>query len=143
MYYTNLIKPTSIAAVISTSLSQVSKWLSSLYKAMMPMVNVWWVTELQEAKVPIETVCSSGPLASRWSHALESLKNGEMSPLFLFEFFEFSTYSTKINLSNLRARMKVLANQVLIGCQSPIISASGFRGHSFDLKTFGWRILDR
>jgi hypothetical protein len=48
----NLIKPRSICAASSTSLTEVSKWTSSFYKAVYPKVNDLWVSKRRKANVP-------------------------------------------------------------------------------------------
>jgi hypothetical protein len=48
----NPIKPRFICAASSTSLTEVSKWLSSFFKAMFPAVNDLWVSKLKKADVP-------------------------------------------------------------------------------------------
>jgi hypothetical protein len=40
------------AAASSTFLTEVSKWLSSFFKAMFPAVNDLWVSKLKKADIP-------------------------------------------------------------------------------------------
>jgi len=51
----NPIKPRFICAASSTSLTDVSKWLCSFFKAMFPMVNDLWVSKLKKADVPCDS----------------------------------------------------------------------------------------
>jgi hypothetical protein len=51
-FYRNPIKPRFICAMSSTSLTEVSKLLSSFYKAIFPMVNDLWASKLRKACVP-------------------------------------------------------------------------------------------
>jgi len=46
------IKPRFICAARATSLTEVSKWLSSFFKAMFPVVNDIWASKLKKADVP-------------------------------------------------------------------------------------------
>ncbi len=48
----SLIKLRFICAVSSTSLTEVSKWLSSFYKAIFPMINDLWVSKHRNVQVP-------------------------------------------------------------------------------------------
>ncbi len=48
----NPIKPRFICAASSTSLTEVSKWLSSFFKDIFPAVNGIWVSKLKKADVP-------------------------------------------------------------------------------------------
>jgi hypothetical protein len=48
----NPIKPRFICAASSASLTEVSKWMSSFYKAIFLMVNDLWVSKLRKADVP-------------------------------------------------------------------------------------------
>jgi hypothetical protein len=54
----NPMKPSFINAASSNCLTEVSKWLSSLYKAILPVVNDLLVAKLQEADVASQTSCS-------------------------------------------------------------------------------------
>jgi hypothetical protein len=51
-FHKNPIKPKFICAASSTSLTDVSKWLCSFFKAMFPVVNDLWVSKLKKADVP-------------------------------------------------------------------------------------------
>jgi len=51
-FHKNPIKPRFICAASSTSLTEVSRGLSSFFKAMFPMVNDLWVSKLKKAEVP-------------------------------------------------------------------------------------------
>ncbi len=46
-FHKNPIKLKFICAASSTSLTEVSKWLSSFFKAMFPVVNDLWVSKLK------------------------------------------------------------------------------------------------
>jgi len=48
-FHKNPIEPRFICAVSSTSLTDVSKWLCSFFKAMFPAVNDLWVSKLKKA----------------------------------------------------------------------------------------------
>jgi hypothetical protein len=54
-FHKNPIKPRFICAASSTSLTDVSKWLCSFFKAMFPMVNDLWVSKLKKADVPCDS----------------------------------------------------------------------------------------
>jgi hypothetical protein len=51
-FHKSQIKPRFICAASSTSLTEVSKWPSSFFKAMFPAVNDLWVSKLKKADVP-------------------------------------------------------------------------------------------
>ncbi len=52
-FHKNLIfKPRFICPASSTSLTEVSKWPSSFCKAIFPMVNDLWVSNLRKTDVP-------------------------------------------------------------------------------------------
>jgi hypothetical protein len=51
----NPIKPRFICAASSTSLTDISKWLCSFFKAMFPMVNDLWVSKLKMSDVPCDS----------------------------------------------------------------------------------------
>ncbi len=51
-FHKNPIKPRFICAASSTSLTEVSKWLSSFFKAMFPAVSDLWVSKLKKADIP-------------------------------------------------------------------------------------------
>ncbi len=54
-FHKNSIKPRFICAANSSSLSDVSKWLCSFFKAMFPTVNDLWVSKLKKADVPCDS----------------------------------------------------------------------------------------
>ncbi len=49
-FHKNPIKPRFICAVSSTSLTDVSNWLCSFFKAMFPTVNDLWVSKLKKSR---------------------------------------------------------------------------------------------
>jgi hypothetical protein len=108
-FHKNPIKPSS------TSLTGVSKWLCSFFKAMFPMVNDLWVSKLKKADVP----CDSSWILNDSTGVVEVIINVNLSrseidkasPL-LLQSFDFSTLCTKIDLVDLKAHMRVLLNKV-------------------------------
>ncbi len=114
-FHKNPIKPRFICAAISTSLTDVSKWLCSFFKAMLPVVNDLWVSKLKKADVP----CVSSWILNDSAGVVEvinelNLSRSEIdkaSPL-LLQSFDFSTLYTKIDLVDLKACMRVLINIV-------------------------------
>jgi hypothetical protein len=54
-FHKNPIKPRFICAANSSSLSNVSKWMCSFFKAMFPTVNDLWVSKLKKADVPCDS----------------------------------------------------------------------------------------
>ncbi len=54
-FHKNPIKPRFICAASSSSLTDVSKWLCSFFKAMFPTVNDLWVSKLKKADVPCDS----------------------------------------------------------------------------------------
>jgi len=54
-FHKNPIKPRFICAASSISLTEVSKWPSSFFKAMFPVVNGLWVSKLKKADVPCDS----------------------------------------------------------------------------------------
>jgi hypothetical protein len=56
-FHKNLIKPRFICGTSSTSLTEVSKWVSSFFKAIFPTVNDLWVPKLQKAGGPCVSSC--------------------------------------------------------------------------------------
>jgi hypothetical protein len=114
-FYKNPIKTRFICAASSTSLTDVSKWLCSFFKAMFSMVNDLWVSKLKKADVP----CDSSWILNDSTGVVEVINNLNLlrseiykaSPL-LLQSFNFSTLHTKIDLVDLKARMRVLINKV-------------------------------
>jgi len=103
------------AAASSTFLTEVSKWLSSFFKAMFPAVNDLWVSKLKKADVP----CVSSWILNDSTGVVEvinklNLLRSEVDEAFplLLQSFDFSTLYTKIDLMDLKARMRVLINKV-------------------------------
>jgi hypothetical protein len=54
-FHKNPITPRFICAASSTSLTDVSKWLCSFFKAMFPTVNDLWVSKLKKPDVPCDS----------------------------------------------------------------------------------------
>ncbi len=85
------IKPRFICAASSTSLTDVSKWLCSFFKAMFPTVNDLWVSKLKKADIP----CDSSWILNDSTGVVEVINNlsrsaiDKSSPLLLqsFDFF--------------------------------------------------------
>jgi len=102
--------PRFVCVVSSTSLTDVSKWLSSFYKAILHVVNDLWVSKLGKAHVHHV----SSWILNDFTGAVDLIKSPKFlrsadeksSPLWL-QSFEFSTLRTKINLVDLKAHMKV------------------------------------
>jgi hypothetical protein len=67
----NPIKPRFICAASSSSLTDVSKWLCSFFKAMFPTVNDLWVSKLKKADVP----CDSSWILNDSTGVVEVLNN--------------------------------------------------------------------
>jgi hypothetical protein len=111
----NPIQPRFICAASSTSLTDVSKWLCSFFKAMFPTVNQLWVSKLKKADVPRDSSWilngSTGvvEVINKLNHSRSEIDKA--SPL-LLQSFDFSTLYTKIDLVDLKARMRVLINKV-------------------------------
>jgi hypothetical protein len=82
---------------------------------MFPMVNDLWVSKLKKADVP----CDSSWILNDSTGVVEVINNpncsrskiDKASPL-LLQSFDFSTLYTKIDLVDLKARMRVLINKV-------------------------------
>ncbi len=114
-FHKNPIKPRFICAASSTSLTDVSKWLCSFFKAMFPTVTDLWVSKLKKADVP----CDSSWILNDFTGVVEvinklNLSRSEIdkaSPL-LLQSFDFSTLYTDIDLVDLKAHMRVLINKV-------------------------------
>jgi hypothetical protein len=85
------------------------------FKAMFPTVNDRWVSKLKKADVP----CDSSWILNDSTGVVEVINNlnrskseiDKASPL-LLQSFDFSTLYTKIDLVDLKARMRVLINKV-------------------------------
>jgi hypothetical protein len=54
-FHKNPIKPRFICVASSSSLTDVSKWLCSFFKAMFPTVNDLWVSKLKKTDVPCDS----------------------------------------------------------------------------------------
>jgi hypothetical protein len=95
------IKPRFICVASSTSLAEVSKWLSSFFNAMFLVVNDLWVSKLKKANVP----CVNSWILNDSTRVVEiinklNLLRSEVykaSPL-LLQSFDFLTLYTEINL---------------------------------------------
>jgi len=96
-------------------LTDVFKWLCFFFKAKFPMVNDLWVFKFKKTDIP----CDSSWILSDFTRMVEVINNlnrsrseiDKASPL-LLQTFEFSTLYTKIDLVDLKARMRVLINKV-------------------------------
>ncbi len=114
-FHKNPIKPKFICAASSSSLIDVSKWVCSFFKVLFPTVNDLWVSKLKKADVP----CDSSWILNDFTGVVEVINNlnhskfesDKVSPL-LLQSFDFSTLYTKIDLVDLKARMRVLINKV-------------------------------
>ncbi len=110
----NLFKLRFICAASSTSLTEVSKWLSSFYKAIFPMVNDLWVSKHRKVHVPFGShwiLNDSTGVLDVTKLKLLRLEVQQASPL-LWQLFDFSALYIKIDLTNLKAWMKVLTNKM-------------------------------
>jgi hypothetical protein len=93
------IKPRFIYAASSTSLTDVSKWLCSFFKAMFPTVNDLWVSKLKKADVP----CDSSWILNDSTGVVEVINNlnrsrseiDKASP-FLLQSFDSQLYTLKL-----------------------------------------------
>jgi hypothetical protein len=102
-FHKNPIKPRFICAASSSSVTDVS------------MVNDLWVSKLKKADVP----CDSSWILNDSTGVVEVINNlnhsrseiDKASPL-LLQSFDFSTLYSKIDLVDLKARMRVLINKV-------------------------------
>jgi hypothetical protein len=65
-FHKNPIKPRFICAASSSSLTVVSEWLCSFFKAMFPTVNDLWVSKLKKADVLVIVVGFSMTLQEWW-----------------------------------------------------------------------------
>jgi hypothetical protein len=92
---------------------EVSKWLSSFFKAMFPVVNDLWVSILKKAEVPCVSSwilnASTGVVEVIIKLNLSRLEGDKASPLML-QSFDFLTLYTKIDLMDLKSWMRVLIN---------------------------------
>jgi hypothetical protein len=90
----SLIKLRFFCAASSSSLTEVSKWLSSFYKAIFPMVNDLWVSKHRKVQVPFGSHWilndSTGVLDVTKLLKLLRLEVYQASPL-LWQLFDFST----------------------------------------------------
>jgi len=108
-------KPRFIYAASSTSLTNVSKWLCSFFKAMFPMVNDFWVFKFKKANVP----CDNSWALNDFTGVVEVINKfnisrfeiDKASPL-LLQSFDFSTLYIKIDLVDLKVYIRVLINKV-------------------------------
>jgi hypothetical protein len=115
-FHKNPIKPRFIYAASSTSPTDVSKLLCSFFKATFPTVNDLWISKLKKADVP----CDSSWILNDSTGVVEVINNlnrlrSEIdiaSPLLLSQSFDFSALYTKIDLVDLKARIRVLINKV-------------------------------
>jgi len=115
-FHKNPIKPRFICAANSTSPTNVSKWLCSFFKVMFPTVNDLRVSKLKRKDVP----CDSSWILKDFIAMVEVINNlncskseiDKASPLLELWYFDFSILYTKIDLGNLKARMKVLINKM-------------------------------
>ncbi len=114
-FHRNPIKPSFICAASSTSLTDVSKWLCSFFKAMFPTVNHLWVSKLKKADVP----CDSSWILNGCTGVVEvinklnhSRSEIDKASALLLQSFDFSTLYTKIDIVDSKARMRVLINKV-------------------------------
>jgi hypothetical protein len=82
---------------------------------MFPMVNDLWVSKLKKADVPCDSSWifndSPGVVEEINELNLSRYEIDKASPL-LLQSFDFSTLYTKIDLVDLKARMRVLINKV-------------------------------
>jgi len=114
-FHKNPIKPRFICAASSSSLTDVSKWLCSFFKAMFPTINDLWVSKLKKTDVSFD----SSWILNDSTGVVELINNlnrsrseiDKASPL-LLQYFDFSTLYTNIDLVDLKARMRVLLNKV-------------------------------
>ncbi len=94
---------------------EVSKWLSSFFKAMFPVVNDLWVSKLKKAEVPCVSSWilndSTGVVEVIIKLNLLRLEGDKASPLML-QSFDFLTLYTKIDLMDLKSWIRVLINKV-------------------------------
>ncbi len=97
------------------SLTEVSKWLSSVYKVICPTVNDLWVSKFRKVDVP----CVSGWIVNDSTRIVDIIKQLNISrsevdkaSTLLLQSFDFSILYTKIDLMDLKALMKVLINKV-------------------------------
>ncbi len=114
-FHKNPIKPRFICAASSTSLTDVSKWLCSFFKAMFYTVNDLWVSKLKKADVP----CDGSWILNDSTGVVEVINNLNLSrseidrfPTSVLQSFDFSTLYTKIDLPDQKAHMRVLINKV-------------------------------
>jgi hypothetical protein len=93
--------------------------LCSFFKATFPTVNDLWVSKLKETNVPCHCSWilndSIGVVEVSNNFNQSKSKIDKASPL-LLQSFDFSTLYTKIDLVDLKARMRVLIIKCLIGC---------------------------
>jgi hypothetical protein len=114
-FHKNPIKPRFICAASSTSLTEVSKWGSSFFKAMFPVVNDLWVSKLKKADVPCVSswiITDSTGLVEVVNKLNLSRSEVDKASQLLLQSFDFLTLYTKIGQMDLNARMRVLINKV-------------------------------
>ncbi len=70
-FHKNPIKLRFICAASFSSLTNVSKWLCSFFKAMFPTVNDLWVSELKKTDVP----CDSSWILNDFTRVVEVINN--------------------------------------------------------------------
>ncbi len=98
-FHENPVKPRFICTASSTSLTEVSKWLS-FYKAIFPTVNDLCLSNLRKADVP----CVSSWILNDSTGVVDVIKilNLSRSEFYktslLLQSFDFSTLYTKIDL---------------------------------------------
>jgi len=114
-FHKNPIKLRFICAANFISLTDVSKWPCSFFKAMFPTVNDLWVSKLKKPDVP----CDNSWILNDSTGVVEVINNlnhsrseiDKASPL-LLQSFDFSTLYTNIDRVDLKAHMRVLINKV-------------------------------
>jgi len=139
-FHKNPINSRFICATSSSSLTDVFKWLCSFFKAKFPMVNGLWVSKLKKTNIP----CDSSWILSDSTRMVAVINNlyhsrfeiDKASPL-LLQSFDFSTLYTKIDLVDLKARMRVLINKIF----NRMLKLHRFKFLLFQKTTLNFRFL--
>ncbi|KAH7429047.1 hypothetical protein KP509_09G028400 [Ceratopteris richardii] len=114
-FHKNPIKPRFIAASCNTSLTDVSKWLSNCFKAILPTIHDIWKELLRDADVPTS---SSWILYNSLGvvPVIKSLNSSrtieEKSVPLGLQTFDFTTLYTKLDLNDLKHRISSLVRKV-------------------------------
>ena len=114
-FHKNPIKPRFIVASCNTSLTDVSKWLSHCFKAILPSVHDLWKDLLKNADVSTDSswiLKDSVGVVPVLKFLNSSRSISEKSTPLCLQTFDFTTLYTKLDLEDLRVRIRSLMTKV-------------------------------